>query len=102
MDTSRIGDISELQACVWLLKQGYEVFRNVGSSGPLDLIAMKDGHIILIDVKKLNLLQYGNIALNTKGEKRMASFRASILYVTDAGDCFWSPCADTMKAAEEL
>lgn len=27
MDTNRKGDITELEAAVWLLKRGYEVFR---------------------------------------------------------------------------
>ena len=50
-DTSRKGDIAELIAVTWLLEQGYEVFRNVGCTGKIDLVAVKDGEIRLIDVK---------------------------------------------------
>jgi len=45
------GASSELIACSWLMDQGYEVFRNVCSHGPADLVAWRDGEILLIDVK---------------------------------------------------
>jgi hypothetical protein len=45
------GARSELLACVWLLEQGYEVFRNVSACGPMDLIAIKDGVTLFLDVK---------------------------------------------------
>tara|TARA_R100000329_G_scaffold147617_1_gene135432 strand:+ start:683 stop:1033 length:351 start_codon:yes stop_codon:yes gene_type:complete len=51
---SRVGDISEYYAVTWLWDNGYEVFLNAGSSGPVDMIAMdKDGNTILIDVKTM-------------------------------------------------
>lgn len=52
--TSRTGDISELKACVWLLEQGYEVYRNVSCVGPADLTVLKDGELWLVDVKTCN------------------------------------------------
>jgi hypothetical protein len=45
------GAYSELVAATWLLARGYEVFRNVSSHGPVDLIAMRDGEMFKIDVK---------------------------------------------------
>lgn len=48
---SRVGDLSEFYAVTWLWDQGYEVFLNTGSQGPIDLIAYKDGNTTLIDVK---------------------------------------------------
>jgi Holliday junction resolvase-like predicted endonuclease len=48
---SRLGDLAEFYAVTWLWDQGYEVFLNPGSSGAIDMIACKDGEIILIDVK---------------------------------------------------
>ena len=51
--TSRIGDIAEHYAITWLWDNGYEVFLNPGASGPIDLIAYKDGECILVDVKTL-------------------------------------------------
>jgi len=48
---ARTGDIAEHYAITWLWDNGYEVFLNPGASGPIDLIAYKDGECILIDVK---------------------------------------------------
>ena len=49
---SRKGDMSEHYTITWLWDNGYEVFTNAGSSGPVDMIAMsKDGEVIKIDVK---------------------------------------------------
>ena len=36
--SNRIGDIAEMKACAWLMEQGYDVFRNVSSVGPADLM----------------------------------------------------------------
>jgi Holliday junction resolvase-like predicted endonuclease len=50
-DPSRKGDFAEYYAVTWLWDNGYEVFKNLGSTGMIDLIAIKDGEITLIDVK---------------------------------------------------
>jgi len=51
---SRTGDFSEYYAVTWLWDSGYEVFVNAGCTGPIDLIAYKDGDLVLIDVKTLS------------------------------------------------
>ena len=53
--TSRTGDITELEVATHFLKQGYEVFRNMGSTGLIDLIIVcpKTKEVILYDVKTL-------------------------------------------------
>ena len=48
---SRKGELSELIATTWFWDRGWEVFRNSSSTGPIDLIVLKDGELILIDVK---------------------------------------------------
>ena len=49
---SRKGDLAEFYAVTWLWDRGYEVFKNCGCTGAVDLIAMnKTGDIKLIDVK---------------------------------------------------
>ena len=48
---SRKGDIAEYYAVTWLWDNGYEVFPNAGCNGPVDIIALKDGEVTLIDVK---------------------------------------------------
>lgn len=45
------GAASELIALIWLLNEGYEVFRNVSAHGIADMIAVKDGEMLKIDVK---------------------------------------------------
>ena len=45
------GAISELTVCAWLLKQGYEVYRNVSFFGKVDIVAYKDGEYFAFDVK---------------------------------------------------
>ena len=50
---NRTGDITEHRAVVWLLEQGYEVFRNECCSGPIDIITynIETQEILKIDVK---------------------------------------------------
>jgi len=49
------GVIHEMTATIWLMTQGYQVFKNVCPSGPIDLIAIRDTEIIRIDVKTATL-----------------------------------------------
>ena len=51
LDGKHKGCLGELMAACWLLELGYEVFRNVSPSGPVDVVAMKDGEILLVDIK---------------------------------------------------
>lgn len=49
---NRKGDLAEYYAVTWLWDQGYEVFKNCGCDGSIDLIARDSkGNIKLIDVK---------------------------------------------------
>ena len=48
---SRKGDLAEFYAVTWLWDKGYEVFKNCGCTGPVDLIATKNGEVTYIDVK---------------------------------------------------
>ena len=66
---SRKGDLAEFYAVTWLWDQGYEVFKNAGCSGPVDLIAMDSkGNTILIDVKTITQ-RYSNMTLTNKQKK---------------------------------
>lgn len=53
--SSRKGDFAEYYAITWLWDNGYEVFPNAGGSGPIDMVAIKDEEITLVDVKTLGL-----------------------------------------------
>ena len=66
-DTNRTGDVTEHKAVVWLLEQGYEVFRNECCSGPIDIIALniETQEILKIDVKT------GSIYIREDGTRRV-------------------------------
>lgn len=52
VNSKHLGALSEIMACEWLLRQGYEVFRNISQHGLADYVAWKPGELpILIDVK---------------------------------------------------
>ena len=52
IEGNRVGDMAAHYATTWLWDNGYEVFRNCGCTGGVDLIAIsKEGDIKLIDVK---------------------------------------------------
>ena len=52
-DPSRLGDIAEHYAITYLWDQGFDVFKNSGCTGPVDMISFdrENGDIVLIDVK---------------------------------------------------
>ncbi len=86
------GDISEISASIWLLKKGYEVFRNITRSGIFDIIAWKDNDIQLIDVTTITYLPSGEIADTKGGNKykdRTKKFNIKYLYVFKDGSCKW-------------
>jgi len=86
MDTKHRGAHSELVACAWLLRRGYEVFRNVSQHGLIDLIAMKDGKTLFIDVKTASRhIKYGYLFAPLSNTQLMAGIVP--LYVLDDGDC---------------
>jgi len=45
------GSRSELQGCLYLMNQGYDVFRAVSAHGPVDLVAIRGSETLRIDVK---------------------------------------------------
>jgi hypothetical protein len=53
MHSKHRGAHSELTACLWLLEQGYEVFRNISQHGIVDVVAFRGDEILKIDVKTL-------------------------------------------------
>ena len=52
-DRSRKGDLAEYYAVTWLWDNCYEVFQNSGCTGPIDMIAIKDGTTTFVDVKTM-------------------------------------------------
>lgn len=77
------GAWGELMASAWLIKYGYEVFRNVSPVGDADLIAWypDDDEVILIDVT--TSAGSGNGKLKTKPT------HVRVLVVEPTGECHW-------------
>ncbi len=85
---SHKGAWAELQAASWLLRQGYEVCRNVSQCGPVDLVAIRrDGKMFLIDVKTQKPLVYGSGA--TKLTPLQQEMGVRLLFVSPRGICIW-------------
>ena len=57
-----LGDVNELLVCADLLKKGYEVFRSISHTCSCDLIAMKDGMMIRVEVKSAYLKKNGKFS----------------------------------------
>lgn len=91
INAGRIGDVGELTASAWLLREGYEVFRNVSSVGPIDIVVIKDGKITLVDVTTAQFLKGGQMILATHKERNAKKIGAVVLYITREGSCVWSP-----------
>ena len=75
---SRKGDLAEHYAITWLWDEGYEVFKNAGCSGPIDLIAhnLETQEILLIDVKTFQEQtagggRYSNTPLRSQLQKEL-------------------------------
>lgn len=89
MNRTRIGALCELQACAWLLTQGYEVFRNVSPEGKVDIIARKDNKITLIDVKKAVITTAGNLYYHNSAIEKAKAQGIDILLSLPDGTCVW-------------
>tara|TARA_R100001594_G_scaffold95064_1_gene129328 strand:+ start:390 stop:704 length:315 start_codon:yes stop_codon:yes gene_type:complete len=65
-DVNRLGDIAEHYAITYLWDQGFDVFKNSGCTGPVDMIALdREGDMLLIDVKTgLRDYRYPNALCN--------------------------------------
>lgn len=51
-DPNRIGDMAEYYAVTWLWDNGYQVFKNCGCTGEIDLVALDpQGQVHFFDVK---------------------------------------------------
>src|SRR6185312_5310903 len=95
------GDWAELTALLRLMEEGYEVFKNIRNTGPVDIVGFKDGKVRLFDVK------YSMVELNGKRVEAQCSRKKlrenqtrrgiEILYVSQHGLCAFSQRALTEK-----
>lgn len=93
MQRSRIGDVIEHRAIVWLLEEGFEVFKNVSCIGPIDLMVLdQSGSVFRVDVKKCTDASRNDdkITFHTKTEEQKKLDVRFLLY-DEARDYFgWS------------
>lgn len=101
------GAVNEHLATAWLLKEGYDVFRNVSPRGRADLVIRdwdKDGWIS-VDVKSEHFDLRGTDKMN-EGQrataKEYASSNIRYLVVTDEGMCRWYEDLDHPKKGESF
>jgi hypothetical protein len=75
------GCLNEMLACVWLLDNGYEVFRNVSAHGNVDVVAIdSEGRVRLIDIK----------SASSYTTRRKTDSAVEYLFVeTDTGNVFF-------------
>lgn len=83
------GSANEMRACLWLLDQGYEVFRNVSQHGDVDIVALKGVETLRIDVKAANfkVLADKSIKVYRCGKPVPAGVR--ILLALPNGEMIW-------------
>jgi len=68
-DPNRFGDMAEHYAITYLWDKGYQVFRNCGCTGPIDIVAVSPGgRVRLIDVKSY---KDGRLSARTPLQKKL-------------------------------
>lgn len=82
------GAISEIAASAWLLEEGYEVFRNVSSAGPIDIVAIRGAETIRVDVKTAYRDKYGKLLCHNKA--RAPGIRV-LLVIASTNEVLWAP-----------
>lgn len=93
LPTKHRGAASELIASTWLLRQGYDVFRNVSPHGKIDIVAIREGEVTFVDVKTIGhtKLKDGSIVFRiSKRPEIMALAGIRLLAVHPmSGECIW-------------
>jgi len=85
---SRKGDISEMEICVKYLKEGWEVFKNVSSVGPCDIIIWNPTtkEMKLIDVKSYSTRKFLTVEQGKGIKEKLHEDITVLLYQTETKD----------------
>ena len=85
------GAYSEIRAIVYLLDEGYEVFRNISQHGDTDLIIKDpDGNVRFIDVTSGSYYTKKDGTINVQACKQdMVGGKVDILVVMPDGKIIW-------------
>ena len=82
------GDKAEYIAAMWLWDQGYLVCRNMSQQGAVDLVAIKEHEVILIDVKSECVRKRDGYKINRSLTPIQTNLRVNILNVNvETGEC---------------
>lgn len=103
MDKKHKGARAELLAITFLLKEGYEVFRNVSPHGLIDIVALKGGVSVHFDVKTAQITSDGGKRLMARLslEQVSAGVKCINVYDDDAVVIDWSPQASFKHESRE-
>ena len=82
------GDKAEYMAAMWLWDQGYLVCKNMSQQGPVDIVAIKEHEVILIDVKSECRRKRVGYKINRSLTPVQKELGVNILNVnTETGEC---------------
>ena len=93
--TNRKGDLAEFYAVTWLWDNGYEVFKNCGCDGFIDLIVRDPkGMIQLIDVKTAGMKKRKNKnaicqSKSTRTKEQIEAGVKFLLFIPDTRKLRW-------------
>jgi len=91
--TNRKGDLAEFYAVTWLWDNGYEVFKNCGCDGFIDLVARDpEGRVTLIDVKTARRdyrTENSYTSRTTRTEQQIKAGVKYLLYLPDTRKLRW-------------
>ncbi len=95
LSSAVVGTIHELRVCLDLLKEGYEVFKNITPNG-IDLAVLKDGILIKVEVTTAYYTHTGKL-VNAKTHK-IKKWDCLALVITN-GEIIYEP--DIKKKNEQ-
>ncbi len=82
------GDKAECIAAMWLWDQGYLVCKNMSQQGPVDLVAIKEDEVVLIDVKSTCIRKRDGSKINRSLKPIQKTIGVKILNVNvKTGEC---------------
>ena len=91
--TNRKGDLAEYYAVTWLWDNGYEVFKNCGCDGFIDLVVRDPkGNIKLVDVKsarKDNRKENLYTSRTTRTQEQIEADVQYLLFLPDTRKLRW-------------
>ena len=88
MESKHKGACSEMAACSFLLREGYEVYRNVSAHGMIDIIAIRGKETLYVDVKSAKVGELLGGPIYSRITKQQRDNGVILIVVYDNGECF--------------